>query len=73
MPDVLIKQNTNNPTRKQNYNLVGSQLTAMLLLVFAIAAPEMYSRVPEDMKMTIGANLGGLIGFGIGWLVKERI
>lgn len=69
---VTVTQNTMNPTRKQNYNLLGSQITAILLFVFAIAAPELYARIPEDMKMTLGANMGGLIGFMIGWYVKER-
>ncbi len=73
MQGELIKQNTNAPTRKQNFNLLGSQITAVLLFVFALFLPEAYERIPEDMKMTIGANLGGLIGFLIGFMVKDRL
>lgn len=59
-------------SRKQNFNLLGSQVTAVLLFLFAVFAPEAYANVPEDMKMTLGANLGGLIGFALGWWVKEH-
>jgi len=70
--NVLIKQNTAAPSRKQNFNLLGSQLTTVGMVLFAIFAPEIYARIPENYEAGFGAAIAGLVGFGLGYLVKER-
>ncbi len=68
----FVKQTTGVPSRKQNFNLVGSQLTTLLLVVVAVAAPEMYSRIPPEFLPGLGSTMGGLIGFALGYMARER-
>lgn len=70
--NVLIKQNTAAPTRKQNFNLLGSQLTTVGMVVLAVAAPVLYGRIPTDLKAAFGSAIAGLIGYGLGYWVKEH-
>jgi len=72
MNKVLVTQNTAAPTRKQAVNLVASQLTTVALVIFAIAAPEMYSRIPAGYEMPLGSAIGGLVGFGMAYASRER-
>lgn len=69
---VKVKQNTAAPTRKQNFNLLGSQLTTMILVVLAIASPEIYSRIPPEFLPGLGSTMGGLLGFALGYWVKDK-
>jgi len=69
----LIKQNTANPTRKQNFNLLGSQIATVMLGLFAMFSPDMYARIPDGFEASFGSLLGGLIGFGFGWYAKEKL
>jgi uncharacterized membrane protein (DUF4010 family) len=68
----LKKQPSAAPSRKQNFNLLGSQLTTVGMVVFAIAAPEIYQRIPPDYAAGFGSAVAGLVGFGLGYLVRER-
>ena len=69
---VLVAQRTGAPSRKQNFNLLGSQLTTMLLVILAVATPEIYSRIPPEFLPSLGSTMGGLIGFALGYYAKER-
>ncbi len=69
---ILIKQHTSASTRKQNFNLLGSQLTTVGMVVFAIAAPEVYSRIPPEYLGGLGASVAGIVGFAVGYAVRER-
>ena len=70
---VKVSQNTAAPTRKQNFNLLGSQLTTTLLVILAVASPEIYERIPPEYLPSLGSTLGGLIGFALGYFVKDRV
>ena len=65
-------QKTAAPTRKQNFNLLGSQLTTVGMVIFAIAAPMVYERIPTDLKAAFGSAVAGLIGYALGYWVNER-
>lgn len=67
-----VTQSTAAPTRKQNFNLLGSQLTTMLLVILAIASPEIYSRIPAEFLPGLGSTMGGLLGFALGYWIKEK-
>lgn len=69
---VTIKQNTAVPTRKQNFNLLGSQLTTVCMVIFAIMAPVMYDRIPVDLKAAFGSALAGVVGYALGYYVKDN-
>lgn len=69
---TVVSQNTNAPTRKQNFNLLGSQLATVSLGLFAMFVPDMYARIPDGFEASFGSLLGGLIGFAVGWWVRER-
>ena len=73
MSEVLTKQKTAAPSRKQNFNLLGSQLTTLLLVVLAVASPEIYSRIPPEFLPSLGSTIGGLLGFALGYAVKDRV
>jgi hypothetical protein len=70
---TLVTQRTKNPTRKQSYNLLGSQIATVSLGVIAVFFPEEYARIPAGFEASFGALLGGLMGFAFGWFVKERV
>lgn len=70
--DVLVTQNTGAPSRKQNFNLLGSQLTTMVLVIIAVAAPTLYERIPPEFLPSLGSTMGGLFGFALGYWAKER-
>jgi len=65
-------QATAAPTRKQNFNLLGSQLTTVGMVILAIAAPTLYDRIPIDLKAAFGSALAGLLGYALGYWIKER-
>ncbi len=69
----LIKQPTLQPTRKQNFNLLGSQLTAVGLGIVAMFWPDIYARIPPDFGPAFGGLLAGLIGYAFGYIAKERL
>ena len=69
----LVEQRTNQPTRKQNFNLVGSQLATVMLGLFAMFSPDMYARIPDGFEASFGSLLGGLLGFAFGWFAKENL
>lgn len=69
---TTVTQSTAAPTRKQNFNLLGSQLTTMLLVILAVASPEIYSRIPPEFLPGLGSTMGGLLGFMLGYWVKEK-
>jgi hypothetical protein len=68
----LTNQGSVAPTRKQSFNLLGSQIVTVGLVFFAIFAPEAYARIPEGYEASFGAALAGIFGFFLGWLVRER-
>lgn len=70
---TLVAQPGMNPTRKQSYNLLGSQLATVGLGCVAIFFPDFYARIPAGFEASLGSLVGGLIGFGFGWWVKERV
>lgn len=72
MTTHTVTQVTKAPTRKQNFNLLGSQLTTVGMVIFAIAAPILYDRIPTDLKAAFGSAVAGLIGYGLGYWVRER-
>lgn len=71
--NTLVNQRTMAPTRKQNWNLMGSQLATVGLGMVAIFWPDFYARIPTGFEASLGSLVGGLIGFGFGWYAKERV
>ena len=70
---TLVTQKGANPTRKQSFNLLGSQLATVGLGLIAIFFPDEYARIPAGFEASLGSLVGGLMGFTLGWFVKERI
>ena len=69
---LLVRQATAAPSRKQNANLAGSQLTTILLVTVAVAAPEIYARIPPEFLPGLGSAVGGVLGFAFGYFAHER-
>lgn len=69
---LLVKQKTAMPSRKQAANVASSQATTVLLVIVAVFAPEAYDRIPPEFLPSVGSAVGGLIGFIFGYFVAER-
>lgn len=69
---TTVSQRTAQPTRKQNFNLLGAQTVTVALVLLAMFAPVVYGRIPEGMEAAFGSALGGIVGYIFGWIAKER-
>lgn len=69
----LVKQPTPKPTRKVTAGLMGTQVAAVALGVWAIFHPDSYARIPPGFEASFGAVLGGLLGFVSAWIAKDRL
>jgi len=68
-----ISQPTAVPTRKVTVFLVGTQISGVLVAVFAAAMPDAYAAIPDTLRSGLPANVGGIIGFTLAWFVRDRI
>ena len=69
----LINQNTSAPTRKVNAGMAGNQLAALLLGLLAMFAPVYYGRIPDGFEASLGASLGGVLGYALAYFTRERL
>ena len=51
---TTVTQSTATPTRKQSFNLLGSQLTTMLLVILAGSYPKISRRYPHEVYPGLG-------------------